>query len=211
MAAQEVLQVGMIDTQLPCDISPWTTIILPEDPMRLAGRNGINLPDVLLCFHARLLAHMLQWLVDRHGITRADGTPEAREMYLIAHKRLADRTNSFLEWWAEDLKLYIDSEDQTRQITLDYLNARSLVNSVLAGSLVQSPAEQALWQRAKGVAVECALQILKQCQAWAPGSSLINIPHVYYRVCASESLSSTTDSRDDRVGRGGGRGGVDCA
>ena len=160
----------MIDTQLPSDISSWTTIILPEDPMRLAGRNGINLHDVLICFHARLLAHMLQWLVDRHGIARADGTPEAREMYLIAHKRLADRTNSFLEWWAEDLKLYIDSEDQTRQITLDYLNARSLVNSVLAGSLVQSPSDQALWQRAKGVAVECALQILKQCQTWTPAS-----------------------------------------
>ena len=115
-------------------------------------------------------------------IQRGDATSESRSAFRIAHKRLAERTNSFLEWWAEDLKLYMYPEERTQQITLDYLNARSLVNSILASALLDAPEEQASWVKSKAVAVECALQILKRCKDWTPATSLANLPHVYYRV-----------------------------
>jgi len=177
----------MIDTILPTDISAWTGTILPDSPQKANGTSDPH--DVLLGFHARLLAHMIRWLIDRCGITRGDGAPETRDAFVAAHKRLADRTNSFLEWWAEDLKLYAFPAETMQQISLDYLNARTLVNSVLASSLVDSPAEQALWERSKAVAVECALQVLKRCRAWTPAASLINLPHVYYRVSTANPPS----------------------
>jgi hypothetical protein len=180
VAAQEVLQCGAVDSTLPTDISSWTGTLLPDVTERVRAQTGPH--DVLLAFHARLLAHMMQWLMDRLGIPRRDAISQSRTACLMAHKRLAEQTNSLLECWNDDLKLYMYPEERTQQITLDYLNARSLVNSVLAGALTGAPEEHASWVKSKAVVVESALQLLIRCQAWTPAASLANLPHVYYRV-----------------------------
>ena len=144
-----------------------------------------NPHDVLLVFHARLLALLRTWQRERsetHRSTASGSESISPPSTSRSHKRLASRTNASLDWWQEDLKLYNLEMDWTAQIQLDWLNAKVLVNSVASKNLWGGPDEDRLREASRAWAVDAAMQLLQRCSEWSPADTLTNLPHAYLRV-----------------------------
>ena len=185
VSGQETLQATELEAPQIHDPMRWARILLPETK---APDNSANPYDILLVFHARLIALLLDWQKSRFEIQRPDSTqaqfdPPPSPSY--AHKRLASRTNASLDWWQDDLKAYRLDAIWTRQIQLDYLNAKVLVNSVAYKNIWGGPDEDRLREANRAFAVDAAYQLLRRCMAWTPPDAVTNLPQVYLRVSAS--------------------------
>ena len=185
MAAQEFFNHNHADEVFPTDISSWCNVILPPTPSPSNAEAPTSPPDtsdVLLVFQARLHALKLQWLSDRARIVRGPETAEAMLAYVRAHKRLGDHMNTQLDLWAEDLDRYGLDDVTKRQIHLDWLYARQIVNSVLVNNISGGPEEDQMRLGHMRIAGQCALTLLVRCESWDPPGSLANLPHTYFRV-----------------------------
>jgi hypothetical protein len=125
---------------------------------------------------------LLQWLKDRHDMRRNPDDASGADVAVRAHIRLAERANQNLDWWAEDLKVYGLENERTRQIQLDWLHAKHLVNSVCAKNVYGMPKAEALKELSRVLAIDSAVQLLQRCASWSPAEALTLLPHVYYRV-----------------------------
>ena len=188
----------------------WARALLPDTPDRDHDNSNTNPHDILLVFHARLISTLLEWRkslaeIARQDYTRRPGTtPLAAMSY--SHKRLASRTNASLDWWQDDLKSYRLDDIWTRQIQIDFLNAKVLVNSMASKNIGGGPEEDRLKEANRAFGVDAAYQLLRRCIAWSPPESIINLPQVYLKV-GTEFLAhnwnrAKLDSfADDRYGR----------
>ena len=168
------------------DPMKWARSLLPDTPDRDHDTSNTNPHDILLVFHARLISALLEWRRSVAEIARQDfaqlpgANPLASMSY--SHKRLASRTNAALDWWQDDLKSYRLDESWMKQIQLDHLNVKVLVNSVASKNIGGGPDEDRLKEANRAFAVDAGYQLLRRCMAWSPPESIINLPQVYLKV-----------------------------
>lgn len=155
----------------------WCKAILPDldhpSPACAADPH-----DILLVCHSRLLVVLFRWLKDRLEMPRRTD-PSSN---VSAIKRLSQRTNQHLDWWVEDLRAYNMEPSWTQQIMLDWLHAKTLVNSLLFKNMWGGSDEDRLREQSRGVAVDSAVQFLRRAVAWDRPKTISQLPNVYYRV-----------------------------
>ncbi|ORX37401.1 hypothetical protein BD324DRAFT_626030 [Kockovaella imperatae] len=184
---QETLQATDVDLPPLHDPMRWARVLLPETA---APSGNANPHDVLLVFHARLIALLLDWQRARSEVGRSDPATsnssfDAAPSPSYSHKRLASRLNASLDWWQDDLKAYRLDEAWTRQIQLDYLHAKILVNSTASKNIWGGVDEDRLREANRAFVVDAAYQLLRRCIAWSPPEAMTNLPQAYLRMIAS--------------------------
>ena len=104
---------------------------------------------------------------------------------------MASKTNAALDWWNDDLNSYRLDPVWTKQIMIDFLNGKVLVNSVASKNIWGGMDDDRLREGTRAMGVDAAFQLLRKCVEWSPPEAVTNLPQTYLWVSGDFVLSDS--------------------